>query len=193
MAQKPGSITIARHGEPALSRKVWLSPKAYGAFWIQYEVGGLLPGQKAPEHLLGPAAEADVIWVSTRLRARQTAEILVGDRLCKYDERLIEAPLPPPPFPEFIKMKPKYWGFFARFWWWWFNHHQGQETKALATLRARSVAVEISTEAEAGRNVLVVAHGFFNAMLGVELMRLGWSRVWGRGWKYWSTRRFERR
>jgi broad specificity phosphatase PhoE len=108
------------------------------------------------------------------------------------DERLIEAPLPPPPFPSFIRMKPKYWGFFARFWWWWFNHHGGQETKAEATIRARSVVAELIAEAETGKNVLVVAHGFFNAMLGLELMRRGWRRVWGRGWKYWSTRRFER-
>jgi broad specificity phosphatase PhoE len=193
MAQKPGSITIARHGEPALSRKVWLTPTEYGTFWQTYEEGGLLAGQSAPPHLVDPASKADVVWVSTRKRAQETARILIGERECRYDERLIEAPLPPPPFPRFIRMKPKYWGFFARTWWWWFNHHRGQETRQQATARARAVAAEISAEADAGRNVLVVAHGFFNAMLGLELMRLGWRRVWGRGWKYWSTRRFERR
>jgi broad specificity phosphatase PhoE len=193
MAQKPGSITITRHGEPALSRKILLSPAEYGAFWKKYEVGGLVAGQSTPEHLVGPARDADVIWVSTRRRALESARILIGMRDIVEDARLIEAPLPPPPFPAFIRMSPKYWGFFARFWWWWFNHHGGQETKAQATLRARSVLKEIVAEAEAGRNVLVVAHGFFNAMLGLELARLGWRRVWGRGWKYWSTRRFERR
>jgi len=90
-------------------------------------------------------------------------------------------------------MSPKLWGFFSRFWWWWFNHHAGQETKAQATLRARAAARTISDAADEGRNVLVLAHGFFNAMLGLELMRMGWRRTWGRGWKYWSTRRFERR
>jgi broad specificity phosphatase PhoE len=193
MASKAGSITIARHGEPALSRKVWLNAREYGEFWKKYEVGGLIAGQSTPAHLIEPAAEAEIIWVSTRLRAQESARILVGDRATVTDERLIEAPLPPPPFPAFIRMKPKYWGFFARFWWWWFNHHAGQETKAQATLRARAVVAELVAEADQGRDVLVVAHGFFNAMLGIELLRTGWTRVWGRGWKYWSTRRFERR
>jgi broad specificity phosphatase PhoE len=193
MASKAGSITIARHGEPALSRKVWLSAEEYGEFWKKYEVGGLVEGQSAPVHLKDPAAEADIVWVSTRRRAQESARILIGERASVSDERLIEAPLPPPPFPRFVRMKPKYWGFFARFWWWWFNHHGGQETRAQATARARAVASELIAEAEQGKNVLVVAHGFFNAMLGLELMRRGWRRVWGRGWKYWSTRRFERR
>ena len=59
--------------------------------------------------------------------------------------------------------------------------------------RAREAAKMISDEADQGRCVLVFAHGFFNAMLGMELNRLGWRKVWGRGYKYWSTRRFERR
>ena len=41
--------------------------------------------------------------------------------------------------------------------------------------------------------MLVVAHGFFNGMVGVELTRRGWRCVHDRGFKYWSTRRFERR
>ena len=190
---KPGSITITRHGEPALSRKVSLTAAGYSEFWAKYEVGGLVVGQSAPAHLAAHAVEADVIWVSTRRRALESARILVGERATIEDVRLIEAPLPPPPFPGFVRMSPKYWGFFARFWWWWFNHHAGQETRAEATARARSVVAEIAAEAQAGKNVLVVAHGFFNAMLGLELARLGWRKVWGRGWKYWSTRRFERR
>jgi broad specificity phosphatase PhoE len=192
MAQKPGSITLARHGEPALSRRVWLTPREYSAFWATYEEGGLVVGQSAPPHLMEAASEADVVWVSTRKRAQESARILVGDRTCVTDERLIEAPLPPPPFPGFLRMKPKYWGFFARYWWWYFNHHGGLETRAVATARARAVAIEISAEADAGRKVLVVAHGFFNAMLGIQLVQLGWKRVGGRGWKYWSTRTFER-
>jgi hypothetical protein len=38
----------------------------------------------------------------------------------------------------------------------------------------------------------LVAHGFFNLMVGLELKRLGWRRMEDRGFKYWATRRFER-
>jgi broad specificity phosphatase PhoE len=194
MTSKAGTITLARHGEPALSRKVRLNPREYGEFWGKYEVGGLVEGQKAPDFLVQWAKEADVVWVSTRRRAIESATILLGEGAKTIvDARLIEAPLPPPPWPAFVRMTPRVWGFWARFWWWWFNHHDGQETKAAATLRARAVIAEIIASAEGGKNVLVVAHGFFNAMLGLELKRAGWRKVQGRGWKYWSTRRFERR
>ncbi len=188
-----GSITIARHGEPALSRKVRLTPAQYAEFWAKYEVGGLLPGQTTPSHLTHESQDATVIYVSTRRRALESARILIGSRSIIEDVRLIEAPLPPPPFPRALKLSPKLWGFFARFWWWWFNHHAGQESRAEATARVREMAQIFSDRADAGDQVLVVAHGFLNFMLGIELLRMGWRRVWGRGYKYWSTRRFERR
>jgi broad specificity phosphatase PhoE len=188
-----GTITVARHGEPALSRKLRLDARGYGAFWAQYEEGGLLAGQTPPDHLMATGKAADAVFVSSRRRAVESARLVLGDRAFEPDVRLIEAPLPAPPWPGFVKMSPRLWGFFSRFWWWWFNHHAGQETRAQATLRAREMAKAISAEADAGKNVLVFAHGFFNAMLGLELLRLGWKRTWGRGYKYWSTRRFERR
>jgi broad specificity phosphatase PhoE len=188
-----GVITLARHGEPALSRKVRLDARAYGDFWARYEEGGLLAGQTPPEHLIETALKADVIFVSTRRRAVESASLVVGDKPVTQDVRFIEAPLPPPPWPAFIRMSPRLWGFFSRVSWWWLGHHGGQETRAQATGRAREAAKMISDEADQGRCVLVFAHGFFNAMLGMELNRLGWRKVWGRGYKYWSTRRFERR
>lgn len=193
MARQAGSITIARHGKPAISRDVRLNAAEYEGFWARYEVGGLAADQETPPDLLETAAKADVVFVSTRRRAIESARILVGNREVFEDVRLIEAPLPSPPFPALLKMSPKLWGFFARFWWYWFNHHKGQETKREAFARARAVAADIAAEADKGKTVVVIAHGFFNAMLGVELGRLGWRKVWGRGWKYWSTRRYERR
>lgn len=193
MKPRSGTITVARHGEPALSRKVRLNAPAYGEFWAQYEEGGLLDDQSPPQHLIDCAKTADAIYVSSRRRAVESARLVVGDKTFAEDPRLIEAPLPPPPWPKFVRMSPRLWGFFSRCWWWWFNHHAGQETRQQATLRARQAAKEISDAADRGQNVLVFAHGFFNAMLGMELMRLGWRRTWGRGYKYWSTRRFERR
>lgn len=192
-ARRAGAIVIARHGEPALSRKVRLNPAEYAQFWATYEVGGLKEGQSAPDHLMEYARDAQLIISSNRRRALESTRIVVGDRAFVEDVRFIEAPLPPPPWPGFVRLSPRLWGFFARFWWWWFNHHAGQETRAQATLRARAAAKTISEAADGGQNVLVFAHGFFNAMLGLELTRLGWRKVWGRGYKYWSTRRFERR
>lgn len=190
---KSGRITLARHGEPDIDRSVRLSAAEYGAFWERYENVGLKEGQGPPQHLIEAAREADVVLVSTRLRAIRSAMLLAEGAPFRQDVRLIEAPLPHPPFPDFIRLSPRNWGFFSRLWWWLFNHNRGQETRVEAAIRARVVAAELSTLADGGQNVLVCAHGYFNAMIGYQLRRLGWRRAWGRGWKYWSTRRYERR
>jgi hypothetical protein len=42
-----------------------------------------------------------------------------------------------------------------------------------------------------GDEVVVLAHGFFNFMIGRALRRRGWRLAHSEGWRYWSTRRFE--
>src|SRR3989344_1267854 len=119
-----GAIILARHGEPALSRKVLLSAAEYRAFWATYEIGGILPGQTPHDRLRKFVAECGAVVSSTRLRAIQSARTMVGERELPHHEILIEAPLPPPNFPSWLKLSPKLWGFIARVWWWFFNHHQ---------------------------------------------------------------------
>ena len=187
-----GTIVLARHGEPALSRKIRLSARQYLDWWARYEEGGLLPGQSPPRHIADAAAKAGLIFASTRARSIETATAVCGGRALSIDEIFIEAPLPPPNWPDWIRLNPRSWGVISRFWWWFFGHHGGQETKAQAQVRAREAARRLSHEAEAGHDVLVVAHGFFNTMIGVELQKLGWRLTSDRGFKYWSTRTFQR-
>ena len=39
---------------------------------------------------------------------------------------------------------------------------------------------------------MVLAHGFFNLLIGRALRKRGWRMTLREGYKYWSTRRFER-
>ena len=80
----------------------------------------------------------------------------------------------------------------ARFWWGFFDHNEGQETKAQAKVRAGKAADALERHAASGKDVLVLAHGFFNGMIGVELARRGWRCTRDKGFKYWSARRFEK-
>jgi broad specificity phosphatase PhoE len=189
---KPGVITLARHGEPALSRKVRLNAPEYGDWWARYEVGGLKAGQTPPDGLIAIAREVDVIIASTRRRAVETAQAVVGDRTFDTDQTFIEAPLPPPPWPLWIKMSPKRLGFFARFWWWFFDHHGGQETRAQAEVRAGEAADRLVALADQGQDVLVLAHGFFNWMIADALKQRGLSKLVDQGHGYWSIKRFSR-
>ncbi|OYX30830.1 MAG: histidine phosphatase family protein [Caulobacterales bacterium 32-69-10] len=189
----PGWILLARHGEPALSRKIRLNAAEYRAWWDRYEAGGLLADQVPPPALVEMAGKADTVMVSSRRRAIETAHALVQGKAFDPDVRMIEAPLPAPPLPDFLRFNPKVWGFISRFCWWFFDYHDaGQENRSGAVARARDLAQRLIDEAQAGRNVIAVAHGFFNFLVALQLKSLGWRQVEGRGHRYWSTKLFKR-
>jgi len=187
-----GAIVLARHGEPALSRKVRLNADEYREFWANYEILGILPGQTPPQQLVKFVERCGRLVSSTRLRAIESATTLAGERTFDRHDVLIEAPLPPPNFPRWVRLTPKMWGFWARFWWWFFNHHEGQETRREAEARADKAAALLIGLAAGGEDVVVLAHGFFNYMIGRSLKKLGWRLVESEGYKYWSMRRYER-
>jgi broad specificity phosphatase PhoE len=187
---KQGVIVLARHGEPALSRRIRLNADGYRRWWAAYEEGGILSDQTPPAGLLEMARGADVIFASTRKRAIETADAVVQGKRFIRDAIFVEAPLPPPHFPAFIKLKPRTWGFLSRVAWWFFGHTEGQESKREAHQRADDAAARLIGAAEDGAAVLVLAHGFFNLMVGRALKRRGWRQEAGRGYKYWTTRRF---
>ncbi|MNK16544.1 Histidine phosphatase superfamily [compost metagenome] len=188
-----GAIILARHGEPALSRKCLITSDEYRDWWGRYEVGGLRAGQTPPQTLLTAAEGAGAIYASSRRRAQETARAVARDREVLVDALFIEAPLPPPHFPSWIKLSPRYWGVISRFWWHVFNHHEGQETRAEAEVRADQAARILIARAGEGQDVLVLAHGYFNHMVGQRLKAHGWRLAHNQGFKYWSQRRYEKR
>lgn len=189
---RPGAVILARHGEPDLSRKILLNAEGYRAWWGAYETKGLRQGQTAPTGLKTAAGGAGAIIASTRPRSTETARAVCDGKAFAQDPMFVEAPLPPPPFPAWVKLSPRIWGFISRFWWWFFNHHGHEESRAQAEDRAAQAAKLVSDLARDGQDVLVVAHGFFNTMIGVALKKDGWRCTDDQGFKYWRARRFER-
>jgi broad specificity phosphatase PhoE len=190
-AETPGAVILARHGEPALSRRRLLSADQYREWWADYEMGGLAEGQAPPEALRMAAERAGFIIASTRLRSVETARAIAAGRAFAEDALFVEAPLPPPHWPRWLKLSPRLWGGVSRFWWWWFDHHDQQESRVEAQARAGEAARQLIELAAGGQDVLVVAHGFFNTMVGIALRRQGWRCVQDGGFRYWAARRFE--
>lgn len=190
---RPGAIVLARHGEPLLSRRVRLNAQEYRDFWSRYEIGGIREDRPPPADLAALAQGAGALLASTRRRSIESAETLVPGRAFERDAIFIEAPLPPPAWPSWFRMSPSLWGFVARFWWWFFNHHEGSETRSAAEARAEQAADILIARARQGCDVVLLAHGFFNFMIGRVLKARGWRLVAGRGYKYWSLRRYEAR
>ena len=184
-------IALVRHGEPALSRKVSLTSSGYRDWWATYEEGGILTDQSPPDSLKAYGAKAGSLFVSTRRRAIETARAIVGERPFTPDPLFIEAPLPPPPLPDFMTFTPPYWGVIARTAW-WFGYGEGDETRQQAEVRASRAAETLNEAATANGPVLLVAHGYFNNMIGNALKRQGYRLTEDQGFKYWATRRFER-
>lgn len=195
-AARTGAIILARHGRPALSRKVMLSARDYRRWWGEYEVLGLRPDQVAPDALKALARGASVVVASTRNRSIESAEMVCEARAYLTDAELIEAPLPPPASPGWLRMPPIVWGFVSRFTWWWFNLHGEEESRRQAERRAVAVAARLEGMASGG-DVLVLAHGFFNAMIERVLKRRGWRVTDNGGYRwfprYWTAHRLEKR
>ncbi|MGA9658021.1 MAG: histidine phosphatase family protein [Asticcacaulis sp.] len=190
---KMGAITLVRHGEPDLSRRVRFDWRGYVQWWARYDEAGLLAGQIPPPILNEFADQATYIYSSTLPRSVETAQAVCGDRPFVSLPDLIEAPLPPPHFPSFIKLTPNSWGwgFMARVWWWYFDVHGDSEGREQAKIRARKMATFLVDKAREGGDVLVLAHGFFNLMISIELKKMGYIKALEQGFKYWGCRRYE--
>jgi broad specificity phosphatase PhoE len=188
-----GAIILARHGKPALSRRAMLSSDGYRIWWTRYEAGGLGAEQVAPEAVKIAARDAGVVVASTRLRSVESARAACGDRAFIVDPLFVEAPLPPPPWPGWIRLPPVVWGFISRTTWWFLDLNRGEESRRQAEARAEAAAGRLVELASGGADVLLLAHGFFNAMIARVLRRQGWRCTQDGGYAYWSVRRFELR
>ncbi len=80
------------------------------------------------------------------------------------------------------------WGVLSRLAW-WFGYDGGGESRRMAEMRAARAASRLEKLASEGP-VLVCAHGWFNRMIGRELRRRGWRRVYDGGDRYWAWRRY---
>jgi len=183
-----GAITMARHGRPALSRREWLSAKGWTDWWAAYDRSGLAEGETPMPVLVDIASESDFVVSSTLQRARETARLVAPGREFEEDALFVEAPLPAPRLPGWLKMRPAMWGVLSRIVW-WFGYHGGGESRRMAEARAEQAASRLEILAEHG-DVLLCAHGWFNRMVGRVLRRRGWRRVYDGGDRYWAWRRY---
>lgn len=185
---RPGTIVIARHGEPSADRTVKIDWRGYEEWWTQYDLNGLKADQTPPPELVEAAREADVIFASTLERARETARAVAGGKDIVFDSIFVEAPLPPPPL--WGKRTPRTWGVWARIAW-WLGRANGLETRQQAELRAKAAAATLTARALRGENVVLLAHGWFNRMMRPALIHAGWKCVRDGKDDYWSFRKYE--
>lgn len=183
-------IIIARHGKPALSRKVQLDWRGYREWWKEYDAGTIIPDQKVPKRLKKWADKADILLSSPLPRAVDSLRLATGLEPDETWPELVEAALPSPHLGK-LKLRPKSWGTWSRIAW-YFGWSDGMETHHAARQRANAVADRLGDTAAGGKIVYISAHGWINRMIKGSLKARGWKCVSQNGDLHWSHRRFTR-
>ncbi|MEM8771846.1 MAG: histidine phosphatase family protein [Pseudomonadota bacterium] len=184
-----GRIITARHGRPNLDRDLTITAREYGEWWARYDASGLAPDERPPQSLIELAKGAKTVLSSTLPRAIETARQAAGaDRHIPADPIFVEAPLPPPPFPGLIKLRPGQWGVVSRSLWFWGFAPDGVESHLQSWKRVRKITARLAEHASEG-DVLLCAHGYLNWMIDQQIRREGWVRAERDGGNhYWSWR-----
>lgn len=187
-----GRIITVRHGRPNLTRDAHLSSPEYGDWWARYDASGLHPEEEPPEALIDLAGGARTVVSSTLPRAIETArEITKAAREVPADPLYVEAPLPPPPAPGWLKLRPGQWGVVSRTFWFLGYAPAGVENHLATWRRVGAIAKRLGDYAREG-DVILCAHGYLNWMIDRRLRREGWRRAARSGGNdYWSWRIYE--
>ena len=184
-------IVLIRHGKPDVGRSRWITHRKFQDYIEEYEQAGLHPESPPPDWLVELTRQARRIYASDRPRAEESAKALAPHAMLSLSSLFMEAQLKSPKLP-LMRLKPPAWAVIARLAW-HAGHHGGIEDYRDARDRALKAVEMLSDVAREDGIAVLVAHGYFNAMVGRALRKHGWSRYGGRHRaKYWNAVVYER-
>jgi broad specificity phosphatase PhoE len=178
-------IILIRHGRPALAVAPRTSHRGFREYIDAYEQAGLDPGDLPPEELQELLGELEAVFSSGRKRADQSARALAPYAELLVDPLFVEAPLASPRLP-LLRMKVPKWAVVARVLW-HAGHHPEIENYREAKRRATKAADILVTRARQYQTAALVAHGYFNFLIGRELLRRGFKRSGSHRAKFWNA------
>ncbi|HEY2007393.1 MAG TPA: histidine phosphatase family protein [Rhizomicrobium sp.] len=178
-------IVLIRHGQPHIALSPRTGHAGFSDYIDDYEEAGLAPSSLPPEELRDLLKELDHVFSSDRPRSRQSAQKLVPHAELTVDPLFAEAPLASPRFP-FLRMEVPKWAVMSRMLW-HAGFHPRIENPRQARMRAgRAADILIARARKAGMSALV-AHGYFNWMIGRQLRKRGFRRTGTHQARYWNT------
>jgi broad specificity phosphatase PhoE len=184
-------ILLIRHGQPQIVLGPRTRHAGFAAYIHDYEEAGLSADNLPPDELRALVRELDHLFTSGRPRSQQSAAALGPHAELIADPLFVEAPLASPRIPLLAMRVPK-WAIVSRLLW-HAGFHPGIETATAAARRAvRAADILIARAARTGGTALV-AHGYFNWMIGRELSRRGFKRTGSHQARYWNTVIYERK
>ncbi len=184
-------ILLIRHGQPHIA----LSPRAghagFADYIDDYEKAGLSPRDLPPEEVRDLARELGHVFTSGRPRSHQSAAALAPHAELTADPLFAEAPLAAPAIP-LLRMRVPKWAVMSRLLW-HVGFHPGIENARAAGARATQATDILIARARKSGAAALVAHGYFNWMIGRRLLRRGFVREGSHRARYWNTVIYERK
>jgi len=179
-------IVLVRHGRPAIESSPRTGHHGFRRYIDEYQEAGLDPLSTPPEELLDLVKGLNAVHTSDAPRANDSARTLLPEAELIADPLFAEAPLAAPRIP-LLKMKVPLWAVMARIMW-HAGYHPEIENYRRAKLRANQAADILIDRAECNEGVAVlVAHGYFNAMIGRILRKRGFRRTGSHRVRFWNA------
>jgi broad specificity phosphatase PhoE len=187
----PMRIILIRHGRPAIETSPRTSHRGFRSYIDAYESAGLDPESAPPGELQDLVKELDSVFTSGRPRAHDSARALAPQAELVADPLFVEAPLASPRIP-LLRMKVPKWAVMARILW-HAGYHPEIENYRRAKHRAAQAADILMSRAREEGVAVLVAHGYFNAMIGRELRRRGFEQSGSHRVRFWNAVIYELR
>jgi broad specificity phosphatase PhoE len=184
-AARVARVILIRHGRPDLPISPRTSHHGFRDYIDAYEEAGLDPQDAPPEELRDLVGEIAAVFTSDRRRAHQSAKALAPDAELIVDPLFIEAPLASPRIP-MLKMKVPKWAVVARVLW-YAGYHPEIENYRKTKRRAVEAADILVRRASVEGTVALIAHGYFNFLIGRQLRRRGFDKSGTHRAKFWNA------
>jgi broad specificity phosphatase PhoE len=187
---RPLRIVLARHGRPAIATAPVARHWEFRDYIDDYEDAGLDPADAPPRELRDLVGEIGTVFTSGRKRAEQSARALAPNAEMIVDPLFTESPLAAPRIP-LLKMKVTKWAVVSRLMW-YAGFSPKIENYRKSKRRAREAADILIKRAMKDGGAALVAHGYFNYLIGIELRRRGFVQTGRHKAKYWNDVVYER-
>ena len=187
---KPLKITLIRHGRPAIATAPRTSHREFRDYIDDYEDAGLDPTSAPPEELQDLVGELGVVFTSGRKRAEESARALAPNAELIVDPLFVESPLASPRIP-LLKMRVTKWAVVSRLMWYAGFSPKIEGYRKSKRRAAKAADILIGRARKDGQTALV-AHGYFNYLIGIELRRRGFRQTGSHKARYWNDVTYER-
>jgi len=184
-------IVLIRHGQPHIHLAPRTSHAGFADYIGNYEAAGLAPDSLPPQELSALGRELTHIFTSGRPRSDQSATALAPRAELIVDPLFVEAPLASPRLP-LLRMRVPKWAVISRILW-HVGFHPGIENPSQASNRAAKAADILVARARQQGLSALVAHGYFNWMIGRQLVKRGFHRTGSHKARYWNTVTYEKK